>query len=47
MGVVAAIVFSSFGAAYGTAKSSVGTLSAGVLHPDLGVRGISVVFQLG
>ncbi|KAF7187794.1 V-type proton ATPase 16 kDa proteolipid subunit [Pseudocercospora fuligena] len=40
MGVVAAIVFSSFGAAYGTAKSSIGCMSAGVIHPDLGVRTI-------
>ncbi|KAK4619551.1 V-type proton ATPase proteolipid subunit, partial [Fulvia fulva] len=40
LGCVAAIVFSSFGAAYGTAKSSAGTFSAGVLHPDIGVRAL-------
>ena len=39
LGCVSAIVFSSFGAAYGTAKSSVGTFSSGILRPDLGVRG--------
>lgn len=40
LGCVAAIVFASFGAAYGTAKSSAGTFSAGVLHPELGVRAL-------
>jgi len=37
-GCTTAIVFSSLGAAYGTAKSSAGIFSAGTLHPDLGVR---------
>ncbi|KAK3684485.1 H(+)-transporting V0 sector ATPase subunit c [Vermiconidia calcicola] len=37
LGCVAAIVFSSFGAAYGTSKSSIGAFSAGVLRPDLGI----------
>lgn len=35
MGVVAAQVFTVFGAAYGTAKSAVGIHSMGVMHPDL------------
>ena len=38
LGCVAAIVFSSFGAAYGTAKSSTGALSSGILRPDLAVQ---------
>lgn len=38
MGCVASIVFSSFGAAYGTAKSSAGVFSAGILRPDMAVR---------
>ncbi|KAK3051281.1 hypothetical protein LTR09_007677 [Extremus antarcticus] len=37
LGCVAAIVFTSFGASYGTAKSSIGAFSAGVLRPDLGI----------
>ena len=35
MGCTAAIVFSCFGAAYGTAKSGVGISAMGVLRPDL------------
>lgn len=38
MGCVASIVFSSFGAAYGTAKSSAGVFSSGILRPDMAVR---------
>ncbi|KAK3111260.1 H(+)-transporting V0 sector ATPase subunit c [Teratosphaeriaceae sp. CCFEE 6253] len=40
MGCVAAIVFSSFGAAYGTAKASVGFFASTVLHPELSVRNL-------
>ena len=38
MGCVAAIVFTCFGAAYGTAKSGVGICAMGVLRPDLIVK---------
>ena len=38
MGCVASIVFSSFGAAYGTAKSSAGVFAGGLLRPDMAVR---------
>ena len=38
MGVVSAIVFANFGASYGTAKSGVGIMAAGVLRPDNMVR---------
>lgn len=35
MGCVAAVVFTSFGASYGIAKSSIGALASGVIRPDL------------
>jgi V-type H+-transporting ATPase proteolipid subunit len=38
MGCTAAIVFTCFGAAYGTAKSGVGICAMGVLRPDLIVK---------
>ncbi|KAJ5900643.1 vacuolar ATP synthase 16 kDa proteolipid subunit [Penicillium subrubescens] len=38
MGCVCAIVFTCFGAAYGTAKAGVGVCSMGVLRPDLIVK---------
>ena len=38
MGCTAAIVFTCFGASYGTAKSGVGIASMGVLRPDLIVK---------
>ncbi|PNP39347.1 hypothetical protein TGAMA5MH_08765 [Trichoderma gamsii] len=34
MGIAFAIIFTTFGAAYGTAKSSIAIFSSGVLHPD-------------
>ncbi|KAK5707182.1 H(+)-transporting V0 sector ATPase subunit c [Elasticomyces elasticus] len=40
MGCVAAIVFSSFGAAYGTAKSSNGFFASTIMHPELAVRNL-------
>jgi len=40
MGCVAAVVFSSFGASYGIAKSSIGALSAGVIRPDLAMHSL-------
>jgi len=45
MGAAAALVFCSFGAAYGTAKSGVGIASMGVLRPELVIKSvIPVVF---
>lgn len=38
MGCTAAIVFTCFGASYGTAKSGVGISAMGVLKPDLIVK---------
>jgi hypothetical protein len=38
MGCTSAIVFTCFGAAYGTAKSGVGIAAMGVLRPDLIVK---------
>lgn len=38
MGCTSAIVFTCFGAAYGTAKSGVGISAMGVLRPDLIVK---------
>lgn len=38
MGCTSAIVFTCFGAAYGTAKSGVGISATGVLRPDLIVK---------
>lgn len=47
MGCTAAIVFTCFGASYGTAKAGVGIVAAGVLRPDLIVRSMfSPVFFL-
>merc|ERR1712000_253174 len=40
MGCTSAIVFTCFGAAYGTAKSGVGISAMGVLRPDLIVKNI-------
>ncbi|ORX89289.1 V-type proton ATPase proteolipid subunit [Basidiobolus meristosporus CBS 931.73] len=47
MGCAAAIVFASFGAAYGTAKSGVGLSAMGVLRPDLVMRAIVPVVMAG
>jgi V-type H+-transporting ATPase proteolipid subunit len=38
MGCMSAIVFTCFGAAYGTAKAGVGISAMGVLRPDLIVK---------
>ena len=38
MGCTSAIVFTCFGAAYGTAKAGVGISAMGVLRPDLIVK---------
>lgn len=42
MGCTAAIVFTCFGASYGTAKSGVGICSMGVLRPDLIVKSMAL-----
>ncbi|CCD25817.2 H(+)-transporting V0 sector ATPase subunit c NDAI_0G00410 [Naumovozyma dairenensis CBS 421] len=47
MGCAAAIVFTSFGAAYGTAKSGVGICASCVLRPDLLVKSIIPVVMAG
>jgi len=41
MGCTSAIVFTCFGAAYGTAKAGVGISAMGVLRPDLIVKSTS------
>lgn len=45
MGCTSAIVFTCFGAAYGTAKSGVGISAMGVLRPDLIVKSMSKQLQ--
>jgi len=47
MGCTAAIVFTCFGASYGTAKAGVGIVAAGVLRPDLIVRNIIPIVMAG
>ncbi|KAK5937883.1 vacuolar ATPase V0 domain subunit c [Knufia obscura] len=47
MGVVSAIVLANFGASYGTAKSGVGIMAAGVLRPDNMVRSLTPVIMAG
>lgn len=46
MGCTAAIVFTCFGASYGTAKAGVGIVASGVLRPDLIVRSMLTRFFL-
>ncbi|KAI9819721.1 MAG: H(+)-transporting V0 sector ATPase subunit c [Thelocarpon impressellum] len=47
MGCTSAIVFTCFGAAYGTAKSGVGICAMGVLRPDLIVKNVIPVVMAG
>ncbi|KAF7595473.1 V-type proton ATPase 16 kDa proteolipid subunit [Aspergillus hancockii] len=47
VGCASAIVLTTFGAAYGTAKAVVGICSMGVLRPDLIVKGIVPVVMAG
>ncbi|ODV89233.1 hypothetical protein CANCADRAFT_58216 [Tortispora caseinolytica NRRL Y-17796] len=47
LGCTAAIVFTSFGAAYGTAKAGVGICAATVIRPDMLVRNIVPVIMAG
>lgn len=45
MGCMSAIVFTCFGAAYGTAKAGVGISAMGVLRPDLIVKSTCPAIQ--
>ncbi|KAJ5742104.1 vacuolar H+-ATPase V0 sector subunits c/c, partial [Penicillium manginii] len=47
LGCASAIIFTSFGAAYGSAKSGVGVCSSGILRPDLIVKNIVPVVMAG
>ncbi|CAI2381646.1 unnamed protein product [Moneuplotes crassus] len=47
MGVAAALSFSNFGAAYGTAKSGIGISTMGVLKPDMIVKSVVPVVMAG
>ncbi|KAL4974454.1 hypothetical protein BDW66DRAFT_167902 [Aspergillus desertorum] len=47
LGYTSAIVFTTFGAAYGTAKASVGVCASGVLRPDLIVKNIVPIVMAG
>ncbi|KAK7203162.1 V-ATPase proteolipid subunit C-like domain-containing protein [Myxozyma melibiosi] len=47
MGATASIVFTSFGASYGTAKSGVGICATAVLRPDLIIKNIVPVIMAG
>merc|ERR1719197_566562 len=47
MGATAAIVFSSLGAAYGTAKSGTGIANMAVIHPELIMKSIIPVVMAG
>ncbi|BDD57095.1 H(+)-transporting V0 sector ATPase subunit c [Monascus purpureus] len=47
LGCASAIVFTCFGAAYGTAKAGVGICGMGVLRPDLIVKNIVPVVMAG
>lgn len=47
LGATAAIAFSAFGAAYGTAKSGTGIASMSVMRPDLIMRSVIPVVMAG
>lgn len=47
IGAASALVFSCFGAAYGTAKSGVGIASMGVMRPELVMKSIVPVVMAG
>ncbi|XP_013385711.1 V-type proton ATPase 16 kDa proteolipid subunit [Lingula anatina] len=47
MGVTAAMVFSAFGAAYGTAKSGTGIAAMSVMRPELIMKSILPVVMAG
>lgn len=47
LGAASALVFSCFGAAYGTAKSGVGIAAMGVMRPELVMKSIIPVVMAG
>ncbi|KAJ2585050.1 v-type proton ATPase 16 kDa proteolipid subunit 2, partial [Coemansia sp. RSA 1722] len=47
MGVAAAIVFSSAGAGYGTAKAGIGITGAGTFRPSIVMRALIPVVMAG
>ncbi|KAI8874288.1 V-type proton ATPase proteolipid subunit, partial [Ramicandelaber brevisporus] len=47
LGAAFAVIFCSFGAAYGTAKSGLGLAALGVLRPDMVVRSVIPVVMAG
>lgn len=47
MGIAAAIIFTSLGAAYGTAKSALGICAVGVSRPDIVLKSIIPVVMAG
>lgn len=47
MGCAAAVVFTSFGAAYGTAKSGVGICASGVMRPELIMKNVVAPVMAG
>jgi len=47
IGCASALVFTSLGAAYGTAKSGVGIVSMGVMRPELVMKSIIPVIMAG
>lgn len=47
MGVVSALVFAIWGAAYGTAKSGVGIASMGLMNPDMIMKNLIPVVMAG
>jgi V-type H+-transporting ATPase proteolipid subunit len=46
MGAAAAIIFSSLGAAYGTAKSGTGIAAMSVMRPELIMKSIIAIYGL-
>lgn len=47
MGAAAAMIFSAFGAAYGTAKSGTGIAAMSIMHPELIMKSIIPVIMAG
>ena len=47
MGITCALVFSFFGAAYGTAKSGVGICAMGIMKPSSIIKGVIPVIMAG
>ncbi|KIW37433.1 V-type ATPase, C subunit [Exophiala oligosperma] len=47
MGCAVAIALTTFGASYGTAKSGIGVMAAGILRPDNMVRSLMPILMAG